>query len=279
MKLYTYLLFLIIIIFGCNENPSDLIKDSILSESKSISEGFVYNRASIENIDTLSITMETQNPDIYLFLNFLKERTTINLFSSTLLQIDTPSISNAMFNVTPDYTEILWSTAYEINNMGFEIQRKDSNESYNKVGFVNGYGTSTEIHHYSFKDYNSLSQTYFYRLKQIDFNGSYEYSLEAKIEVEATDSIKAEFSLTADNGVILYSGEIAPESGYAFNLPFSLNDLIYFRNSLSHFGKIKIQEFNFLGDHFLNIGESYKNISYNLKYEVFLQTNGTRTFY
>jgi len=68
-------------------------------------------------------------------------------------------------------------------------------------------------------------------LKQIHFNGSFEYAIEAKIEVEATDSIKAEFSVTADNEVLVYDGEIAPNSGYTYNLPFDLNNLIYFRNS------------------------------------------------
>ena len=120
---------------------------------------------------------------------------------------------------------------------------------------------------------------FFYRLKQIDFDGSFEYVLEAKIEVEATDSIKAEFYITADKGVIKYDGEIAPDSGYTFNLPFNPNDLIYFKNSLSHYGKIRVQSFNFLSDHHLKIDESYKNISYNLSYEIFLQTNGERTFY
>jgi len=80
-----------------------------------------------------------------------------------------------------------WSTATEINNLGFEIERKINNNETNGdwilVGFREGYGTTTEPREYSFVDdisgtaANSLS----YRLKQIDFDGSYEYSDEVLV--------------------------------------------------------------------------------------------------
>lgn len=74
-----------------------------------------------------------------------------------------------------------WVTATELNNSGFEIERlKDSKiqklNEWEKVGFVNGNGTTTEIHNYSFVDENPAEGKYFYRLKQIDFDGSFEYS-------------------------------------------------------------------------------------------------------
>ena len=76
-----------------------------------------------------------------------------------------------------------WITATETNNSGFEIQRKFNNSDWEKVGFVEGHGTTTEIQKYSYTDnlngINDNSITY--RLKQIDFDGSYEYSNEVLV--------------------------------------------------------------------------------------------------
>lgn len=69
-----------------------------------------------------------------------------------------------------------WTTATELNNAGFEIEKSIENKTWNKIGFINGYGTSTETHNYSFVDENPAEGKYFYRLKQIDFDGSFEYS-------------------------------------------------------------------------------------------------------
>ncbi|MBZ0200729.1 MAG: exo-alpha-sialidase [Ignavibacteriaceae bacterium] len=82
-----------------------------------------------------------------------------------------------------------WSTATETNNKGFQVERKPSmdNGQWSIAGFVNGVGTTTELNYYSFKDDNLFSGKYFYRLKQIDFDGSFEYSNEIEIEVGLPD--------------------------------------------------------------------------------------------
>ena len=77
-----------------------------------------------------------------------------------------------------------WITATETNNYGFEIQRKLDNPDWEKTGFVEGHGTTTEIQEYSYKDdiSNINENSITYRLKQIDFDGSYEYSKEVVVE-------------------------------------------------------------------------------------------------
>jgi photosystem II stability/assembly factor-like uncharacterized protein len=71
-----------------------------------------------------------------------------------------------------------WTTATETNNSGFEIQRKLDNSDWERICFVEGYGTTTEPKEYSYvDDISSITASSFaYRLKQIDFDGSYEYS-------------------------------------------------------------------------------------------------------
>ena len=74
-----------------------------------------------------------------------------------------------------------WQTATEVNNRIFEIQRKTESSNYLTVGFVRGEGTSSDQHNYTYTDKNVNSETYTYRLKQIDFNGSFEFSAEITI--------------------------------------------------------------------------------------------------
>lgn len=93
--------------------------------------------------------------------------------------------------------ELNWETASELNNSGFEVQKKEAgignqDSEWENIGFVPGFGTSTEKHSYSFVDKNlSAGSIYQYRLKQMDFDGSYEFS--DIIEVEINQPVK--FSL------------------------------------------------------------------------------------
>jgi hypothetical protein len=77
-----------------------------------------------------------------------------------------------------------WSTASEINNSGFEVERKSSttNAVWEKIRFVSGHGTTTEVQSYSYSDQPVNPDKYYYRLKQIDFNGTFAYS--STIEVD-----------------------------------------------------------------------------------------------
>ena len=80
-----------------------------------------------------------------------------------------------------------WSTATETNNMGFEIERKLKNQEWIRIGYLDGNGTTTEKHQYQYKDDFSVlpyEGTVLYRLKQIDFDGSYEYSHDIAVEVK-----------------------------------------------------------------------------------------------
>jgi hypothetical protein len=76
-----------------------------------------------------------------------------------------------------------WFTATETNNSGFEVQRKTNGE-YERIAFVEGKGTTTEIQNYLFRDENLLSGSYTYRLKQTDYDGSFAYSNEIEIDIE-----------------------------------------------------------------------------------------------
>ncbi len=90
----------------------------------------------------------------------------------------------ALFTAESVGKEIIfkWITETETNNTGFEIERNFEGGEWSKIGFVPGCGTTTERHAYQFKDQPDKNGNYFYRLKQIDYDGTFEYSDEITIE-------------------------------------------------------------------------------------------------
>ena len=78
-----------------------------------------------------------------------------------------------------------WSTATEINNQMFEIERRSKEGQFITIGYVEGYGTTTEPQEYSYMDNSVGTGIYYYKLKQIDYDGSFEYSDVVEVEVTA----------------------------------------------------------------------------------------------
>lgn len=69
-----------------------------------------------------------------------------------------------------------WTTASELNNQGFEVERSTDGENWENIGWVDGIGTTQEKQEYSYVDHDQLAGAVFYRLKQIDYDGNFEYS-------------------------------------------------------------------------------------------------------
>ena len=83
--------------------------------------------------------------------------------------------------------ELNWITATEVNNSGFEIERRINKEEWYNIGFVEGHGNSSSPNSYSFTDRSPSSANKLqYRLKQLDTNGSFKYSDEIEVEIIPT---------------------------------------------------------------------------------------------
>jgi hypothetical protein len=78
--------------------------------------------------------------------------------------------------------ELKWTTATEVNNYGFEIERRQIG-NWSKIGFVGGSGTASSPHEYSFTDRSVSPGRYAYRIKQTDRTGKSTYTPEATVEV------------------------------------------------------------------------------------------------
>ncbi|MHC1738629.1 MAG: S8 family serine peptidase [Ignavibacteriaceae bacterium] len=82
------------------------------------------------------------------------------------------------------FVSLKWETATETNNQGFRIERRRSGtESWSDAGFVEGHGSTAQAQSYTFVDKNSSVGKFEYRLKQVDFNGTFEYSKVVEVEV------------------------------------------------------------------------------------------------
>jgi len=113
-------------------------------------------------------------------------------------------------NVVGSSVELNWSTATETNNQGFEIERSQNNISFEQIGFVPGFGTTTEGKSYSYTDQSVNSGNYYYRLKQIDFDGSFSYSGVVEVDV----ALPTEFTLEQN-----YPNPFNPSTTIQFSLP------------------------------------------------------------
>jgi len=90
------------------------------------------------------------------------------------------------FTAIADYgvVELSWITATETNNQGFEVQRSAGGE-FETIAFVEGHGTTTETQVYTYTDKSVNIGSYSYRLKQVDFSGTFEYSSVVEVDVPA----------------------------------------------------------------------------------------------
>jgi hypothetical protein len=107
-----------------------------------------------------------------------------------------------------------WSTATEMNNYGFVIERRAMSNSHSqwvKVGFVAGCGTSASPKEYSYTDKNLAPGRYAYRIKQIDQNGAFKYAASAEVEVGLAAKV---FELSSN-----YPNPFNPSTRIDFTVP------------------------------------------------------------
>ncbi len=133
-------------------------------------------------------------------------------FYNSLLPVE---LSSFVSSVSGRNVTLNWSTSAETNNSGFDIERSVLNGNWTKVGNVSGNGTTTSSQSYTFTDRSLAAGTYSYRLKQIDFNGNYEYfELSNDVNIGVPDN----FSLSQN-----YPNPFNPVTKINYDLPVDGN--------------------------------------------------------
>ena len=143
--------------------------------------------------------------------------------------------------------ELNWSTSTEKNNLGFAVERKTINTDWSEICFVSGSGTTTEPKFYSYSDNSLSTNKYYYRLKQQDFNGSFEYSNIIEVEVNTV----LQFSLSQN-----YPNPFNPYTTIEFNIPEQNRVNVSVYNMLGEKVATLVNELMESGNHKLNFNAS-----------------------
>ena len=176
-----------------------------------------------------------------------------NVFVGKVFKTSVPNtvlpVELTTFTANSDLNNVVlnWSTATEINNKGFEIQRSNGSQQFISIGFVEGKGTTTEVHNYSFTDSKLEQGKYSYRLKQIDLNGNVSISNEVNVTIFSPNM----FSLEQN-----YPNPFNPTTIIQYSLPSDCNVKMTVVNSLGEVVREVINSSQNSGMHTVNLDAS-----------------------
>ncbi|MHC1738962.1 MAG: FG-GAP-like repeat-containing protein [Ignavibacteriaceae bacterium] len=192
-----------------SNNPEDILAAFVIAGADTQCRGVAYPQSS--GLYSLSIYSPVASGERLYFKYYNKSgNAVVRIMDESLVfanQGVVGSVSSPyIFNTNPVPVELVsfkatvsgkkvvleWQTATETNNSGFYIERKTEEGEFLSAGFIQGSGTSPEEASYSFTDNPPSPGKYFYRLKQVDFDGTYSYSS----SIEADLQTPLEFALS-----------------------------------------------------------------------------------
>lgn len=210
--------------------------------------------SSLGNYDSIFIDMEGQARDQFKDVGADEFSNLLAILRPLLPEDVGPNGGNIMvpvefisFSATPYQRDVIieWNIGSEHNNLGFEVQRGNGSNFdfeivWSTIGFVRSCGTTSENSNYSYVDKELFEGEYFYRLKQIDFDGSVKYS----------DIVEV---------VIIY-----PQDFYLFqNYPNPFNPRTNIKYSLKKDMFVNLAVYNMIGERILLLVNSLQNKGYH----------------
>lgn len=179
-------------------------------------------------------------------------------YSANINAIDPPNIplpvemKSLVAKQFGNVIKLNWVTISETDNFGFEVERRLSTETnWNKLEFIPGAGNSNSIKEYSFTDRNlSSSGNYFYRLKQINADGTFSYTT----QVEVNFSLVLEYSLNQN-----YPNPFNPSTKITYAIPQDGFVSLVIVNTLGERIETLVSEFQTAGIYTLEVNANRLN--------------------
>lgn len=159
------------------------LQDQNLNNNTSVLPLANYQMVDIQ----FTVANYTSNgPGVYTFNNNYAPGTDMPLTKDTQVL----PITLSSFSASLDNGSVLlnWATSTEINNNYFVVERSNDSKTFDSIGIVKGAGNSSSLLNYSFRDYNALNGTNYYRLVQVDYDGKSTVSNVANINVFKTNT-------------------------------------------------------------------------------------------
>lgn len=155
-------------------------------------------------------------------------------------------------SVTENNVTLLWETATETNNSGFEIFRADESNVFEKLSFIEGSGTTTQKKSYSYTDKNVSAGNYSYQLIQVDYDGT-RNELEP-VSVEVAGASLNEYKLSQN-----YPNPFNPVTNIQYTLPASGNVTLSVFNAIGEEVLSLVNEFKEAGSHQVSVNAANLN--------------------
>lgn len=175
---------------SANDVPTDLTQPNFawVNSNSGYADGY---EASFSLADQ---TIPPDDPyEISVHVNVYdgESQTCQNYYETLVIDCSVLPVEMTSFTVNSvqNFAQLNWETATEVNNYGFEVERKCQSEqlksTWEKIGFIEGHGNSNSPKYYSFTDEEiKWSGEYSYRLKQIDIDGQFEYSDVVNVNID-----------------------------------------------------------------------------------------------
>ena len=240
--------------FGSNSSSTDYLdrywtvtQSGITSFSCDVS--LYYVDADIHGTEA-NIYCGSYNGSSWTLLNAVN--TSTNTLSGTVTSFSTftggeqgvlpAELHSFTSSTSANSVQLSWSTAVEQNNSGFDVERKKTeSNNWQKIGFVQGHGTTNTPQSYSYSDRYLPTGKYNYRLKQIDYNGNYQYYT---LGSEVTIGVPKKFEVSQ-------------------NFPNPFNPVTKINYELPNDSKVSIKVFDILGREVGTLLDEFKTAGYH----------------
>ena len=159
----------------------------------------------------------------------------MDIYTAVIDAVVPVELINFTARIVNGITLLEWTTVSETNNLGFEVERKLAEQGWVTIAFVEGHGTTTKNQNYRFSD-EGIAGTLYYRLKQIDYDGSITFSEEIEV-----------------NGVTVSTIHLAQ------NYPNPFNPATIINYQLGNDGFVSLKVFNSLGEEVAEVIDEYQS--------------------